>query len=112
MNLLIRADDTDLEYYDVASELARFIYGKPQEDHLVNGIASRLSSSLEVLKRRGIPVDRLMKKPVAQSKRCALRLHTILTDCLFNSALPHARETLVKPPHNKSNAKPPEQIVT
>jgi hypothetical protein len=56
-----------LEYFDIANELARFIFRKPKED-IVDAISNKLSSSLEALRRRGIPVDRLLKQINRQRK--------------------------------------------
>lgn len=48
------------DYIDIASELTRFVYQKPINT-IVHAMSDKLSSPLETLKRRGIPVDRLLK---------------------------------------------------
>ncbi|CAF1063458.1 unnamed protein product [Didymodactylos carnosus] len=48
------------DYVDIASELTRFVFKKPL-DAVVHAISDKLASPLETLKRRGIPVDRLLK---------------------------------------------------
>ncbi|CAF1656449.1 unnamed protein product, partial [Adineta ricciae] len=58
--LFIQKDLLHLDYIDISSELTRFVYKKPI-DSLVHSISDKLSSPLETLKRRGIPVDRLLK---------------------------------------------------
>ncbi|CAF1549296.1 unnamed protein product [Adineta ricciae] len=61
VNLYIHRDLPTLDYIDIASELIRFVHKKPLET-LVHSISDKLSSPLETLKRRGIPVDRLLKQ--------------------------------------------------
>lgn len=58
--LYIRKDLSTLDFIDIATELTRFVYNKPL-DALVHSISDKLASPLETLKRRGIPVDRLLK---------------------------------------------------
>ncbi|CAF1648839.1 unnamed protein product [Rotaria sordida] len=48
------------DYIDIASELVRFIF-KKSPDTIVHTISDKLASPLETLKRRGIPVDRLLQ---------------------------------------------------
>ena len=60
MLLFIHRDLPSIDYIDVASELTRFVYKKPV-DVIVHSISDKLSSPIETLKRRGIPVDRLLK---------------------------------------------------
>lgn len=50
----------EFDYIDIASELARFVFKKPL-DTAVHAISDKLASPLETLKRRGVPVDRLLK---------------------------------------------------
>ena len=65
--LYLHKDIPALDYIDIASELTRFVYRKAL-DTLVHSISDKLSSPLETLKRRGIPVDRLLKNPKQQRK--------------------------------------------
>ncbi len=60
MELYVRKDLPAIEYFDVANELARFVM-TIQDRYIVLAISNKLSSSLESLKRQGIPVDRLLK---------------------------------------------------
>ncbi|CAF3997273.1 unnamed protein product [Rotaria sp. Silwood2] len=50
----------EFDYIDIASELARFVFKKPL-DTVVHTISDKLASPLETLKRRGVPVDRLLQ---------------------------------------------------
>ena len=50
----------EFDYIDIASELARFVFKKPL-DTIVHTISDKLASPLETLKRRGVPVDRLLQ---------------------------------------------------
>ncbi|CAF4923582.1 unnamed protein product, partial [Rotaria sp. Silwood1] len=63
--LYIQNDISTLDYIDIATELTRFVYKKPL-DALVHSISDKLASPLETLKRRGIPVDRLLKSAQQQ----------------------------------------------
>jgi hypothetical protein len=65
--LYIQRDILTLDYIDIATELTRFVYKKPL-DALVHSISDKLASPLETLKRRGIPVDRLLKSTEQQRK--------------------------------------------
>ncbi|CAM4809029.1 unnamed protein product [Rotaria magnacalcarata] len=62
----------EFDYIDIASELARFVFRKPL-DTVVHMISDKLASPLETLKRRGVPVDRLLQhnqfhvRPAAQA---------------------------------------------
>ena len=56
-----------LDYIDIATELTRFVCKKPLTNS-VHSISEKLSSPLETLKRRGIPVDRLLK--IVPSQPC------------------------------------------
>ena len=56
-----------MDYIDIASELTRFVYKKPI-DTIVHAMSDKLASPLETLKRRGIPVDRLLKSAEQQRK--------------------------------------------
>lgn len=56
-----------LDYIDIASELTRFVYKKPVNS-IVHAMSDKLASPLETLKRRGIPVDRLLKSVEQQRK--------------------------------------------
>jgi len=60
VTLYIQKDISILDYVDIATELTRFVYKKPL-DALVHSISDKLVSPLETLKRRGVPVDRLLK---------------------------------------------------
>jgi hypothetical protein len=53
----------EFDYIDIASELARFVFKKPL-DTVVHAISDKLASPLETLKRRGIPVDRLLQQNI------------------------------------------------
>ena len=59
MALYFRKDLAEFDYYDIANELAAFTF-KKEVGH-VHEIRDKLGSSLETLKRRGIPVDRLLQ---------------------------------------------------
>ncbi|CAF1335016.1 unnamed protein product [Rotaria sp. Silwood1] len=48
------------DYIDIASELARFVFKKPF-DTVAHTIGDKLASPLQTLKRRGIPIDRLLR---------------------------------------------------
>lgn len=63
--LFIHKDIPNLDYIDIATELTTFVCKKPL-DTLVHSISDKLASALETLKRRGIPVDRLLKTPEQQ----------------------------------------------
>ncbi len=65
--LFIQKDISTLDYIDIATELTRYVYKKPL-DSLVHSISDKLASPLETLKRRGIPVDRLLKIQEQQRK--------------------------------------------
>ncbi|CAF2075938.1 unnamed protein product, partial [Rotaria magnacalcarata] len=56
--LYFRKDETvsQLDYTDIASELTRFVFKSPPET-VIYTISDRLSSSLDSLRRRGVPVD-------------------------------------------------------
>ncbi|UJR29713.1 hypothetical protein I4U23_017262 [Adineta vaga] len=58
--LFILKNLSTLDYIDIASELTRFV-SKKAIHSLIHSISDKLSSPLETLKRRGIPVDRLLK---------------------------------------------------
>ncbi|CAF1439050.1 unnamed protein product [Adineta steineri] len=73
VNLYIHKDLPTLDYIDIASELIRFIHKKPLES-LVHSISDKLSSPLETLKRRGIPVDRFLKQKQQQQQPIKLVL--------------------------------------
>lgn len=49
-----------IDYIDISSELTRFLTHKTNES-IIHSISDKLSSPLQTLKRRGIPVDRLLK---------------------------------------------------
>ncbi|CAF1437007.1 unnamed protein product, partial [Rotaria sordida] len=70
--LYIRKDLPTLDYIDISTELTRFFYKKPL-DTLVHSISDKLSSALETLKRRGTPVDRLLK--VKEQQPINFKLH-------------------------------------
>ncbi|CAF4445496.1 unnamed protein product, partial [Rotaria magnacalcarata] len=59
--LYFRNDKTASQVYytDIASELARFVFKSPPET-VIYTISDRLSSSLNSLRRRGVPVDDLL----------------------------------------------------
>jgi hypothetical protein len=60
-----------VDYFQVASESARFVFDKPSEAFF-DAICSRLESDLNTRRERGIPVDRLIKRveqPQSQRKR-------------------------------------------
>ncbi|CAF1040266.1 unnamed protein product [Rotaria sordida] len=71
--LYIHKDIPTLDYIDIATELTRFVYKKPL-DTLVHSISDKLASPLETLKRRGIPVDRLIKNPEQQPIKLSLHI--------------------------------------
>ncbi|CAF1186151.1 unnamed protein product [Adineta steineri] len=49
----------EFDYYDIASELVAYSFSEPA--NYIHEIRDKLESSLETLKRRGIPVDRLLQ---------------------------------------------------
>ena len=59
--LYLRRDKRQIDYYQVASALARFVMKKLHENYF-DSIDARLQLPLDVLKQRGIPVDRLVKQ--------------------------------------------------
>ncbi|CAF2129449.1 unnamed protein product, partial [Rotaria magnacalcarata] len=61
--LYFRKDETvsQLDYTDIASELTRFVFKSPPET-VIYTISDRLSSSLDSLRRRGVPVDDSLDK--------------------------------------------------
>jgi DUF438 domain-containing protein len=59
--LYIQKHIREFDYIDIASELARFVFKKPL-DTAVHAISDKLASPLETLKRRGVPVDRLLQQ--------------------------------------------------
>ena len=67
VRLYIEKDVPTLDYVDVATELTRFVHQRPL-NALVYAISEKLASPLDTLKRRGIPVDRLLKTIVQQRK--------------------------------------------
>ncbi|CAF2792873.1 unnamed protein product [Rotaria sp. Silwood2] len=77
--LYIHKDIPTLDYIDIATELTRFVYKKPL-DTLVHSISDKLASPLETLKRRGIPVDRLLKNPEQQPIKLSLQIPQIKTE--------------------------------
>ena len=66
--LYIRGSVPHLDFIDIASELTRFVLKKPL-DLVVHAISDKLSSPLQTLKRRGIPVDRLLKNKQQQQQQ-------------------------------------------
>lgn len=60
MSLYFQKQIREFDYIDIASELARFVFKKPL-DTMVHAISDKLASPLETLKRRGVPVDRLLQ---------------------------------------------------
>ena len=58
--LYIRKDLSRIDYIDISSELTRYMTHKTNES-IIHSISDKLSSPIETLKRRGIPVDRLLK---------------------------------------------------
>ncbi|CAF4311774.1 unnamed protein product [Rotaria sp. Silwood2] len=79
VNLYIHKDIPTLDYIDIATELTRFVHKKPL-DALVHAISDKLASPLETLKRRGIPVDRLLKTVQEQPIKLALRSEQTKTE--------------------------------
>lgn len=61
MSLYFQKQIREFDYIDIASELARFVFRKPLET-AVHAISDKLASPLETLKRRGVPVDRLLQQ--------------------------------------------------
>ncbi|CAF1297901.1 unnamed protein product, partial [Rotaria sp. Silwood1] len=78
--LYIHKDISTLDYIDIATELMRFVC-KKSVDTLVHSISDKLTSPLETLKRRGIPVDRLLKTSEQQRN-----VNIILCDMLLLQA--------------------------
>lgn len=64
VTLYLRKSIKDIIYYDVAKALVEFVIGNSYE--LLDTISDRLSLKLEELKRRGVPVDLLLKKPISK----------------------------------------------
>ncbi|CAF1418983.1 unnamed protein product, partial [Adineta ricciae] len=63
----------EFDYIDIASELARFAFKKPL-DTVVHAISDKLASPLETLKRRGVPVDRLLQHQQQQNHRSTVQM--------------------------------------
>ena len=60
VTLYLRRDKRKIDYYQVASTLARFVMKKLNESYF-DSIDARLQLPFDVLRQRGIPVDRLVK---------------------------------------------------
>ena len=60
VTLYLLRDHPTVDYFQVASEIARFVFVKSSETYF-DAICSRLELSLEKLRERGIPVGRLVK---------------------------------------------------
>lgn len=58
--MYLRRDVETIEHFEVASELCRFVVAKQNEMYF-DSVTNRLVVPLDTLKKRGIPVDRLMK---------------------------------------------------
>lgn len=58
--LYIRSDQVDIQYYDVAKQIAFLVLDQPSDDTIIS-ISFKLSTSLEELKRIGFPVKQLLK---------------------------------------------------
>jgi hypothetical protein len=67
VEIFIQKSSSNFEYFDIANELARFIFKKANED-IIDAISNKLSSSLEVLRRPGIPVSRLLNESSKERK--------------------------------------------
>lgn len=67
--LFLRKDLLTIDYIDISSELTRFVTNKSNEA-IIHSISDKLSSPLQTLKRRGIPVDRLLKTKAQQQGLC------------------------------------------
>lgn len=85
VTLYLNKEILTLDYIDIATELTRYVYKKPV-DHLVHAISDKLSSPLQTLKRRGIPVDRLLK--IQQQQQPRLKLSFFFSSHLIDSLLP------------------------
>ena len=59
MVLYLRKAIKDIVYYEVANELAQFVFKKLFNDS--DTISDKLSLSLEELRRRGVPVGLVIK---------------------------------------------------
>ncbi|UJR18092.1 hypothetical protein I4U23_004992 [Adineta vaga] len=57
--LYLRKDITNIDYYDIAAEIHAFCFIR--EVNYVHDISDKLGLSIEILRRRGIPVDRLLQ---------------------------------------------------
>ncbi|CAF2778683.1 unnamed protein product [Rotaria sp. Silwood2] len=77
--LYIHKDIFTLDYIDIGTELTRFVCKTPL-DTLVYSISDKLASPLETLKRRRIPVDRLLKNPEQQPIKFSLPISQIKTE--------------------------------
>jgi len=66
--LYLLKDHVNIDYFEIARALAQFVFKNPDET-IFYAISDKLSSSLEVLKGRGIPVDRLLKHVELQQRK-------------------------------------------
>ena len=60
----------DFDYYEIATELAHFVFKKGFDAANIYVICDRLSSSLDMLKRRGVPINRLVKSNYSEQGKC------------------------------------------
>jgi hypothetical protein len=98
--LFIHRTLPSIDYIDVASELTRFVYKKPV-DVIVHSISDKLSSPIETLKRRGIPVDRLLKIAEQKSNHLRVRPTTTTTSCHIAMKFSFPVESAVGEPRTK-----------
>ncbi|CAF4112088.1 unnamed protein product [Rotaria sp. Silwood2] len=78
--LYIHKDVSTLDYIDIATELMRFVCKKSVDNTLVHSISDKLASPLEALKRRGIPVERLLKSAEQQPTKLSLQVEKTKPD--------------------------------
>ncbi|CAF1527188.1 unnamed protein product [Adineta steineri] len=65
--LYLQANVPETEYLDVATSLAQFVLRKPSDEQ-ISIIKDKLSLSLEILKRRNVPVNQLEEQKEKQLK--------------------------------------------
>ena len=72
----------EFDYYEIAAELAHFVFMKGFDAANIYVICDRLASSLDMLKRRGVPIDRLVKSNHGEQGKVVHVWGIALADCL------------------------------
>ncbi|CAF1298463.1 unnamed protein product [Adineta steineri] len=68
VTLYLRKDILQIDYHDIAVELVAFCFKKGV--NYLHDINEKLESSIEILRRRGIPVDRLLQNTQQEGDHC------------------------------------------